>query len=318
MTRRMNAMSAALIALAQVGCYRTSAGTLLRTEPLPGSERVVRDSLVLRVDGDLTPMVPVIRARVIRQERVRVEFQEVRQAIQAPSHFLNGLGAMLLVAAGGAAIWQGSTMRDPRTDSVTTAGVGLIVTGGVSILAGAGLIKWAFGTGPALVAGKTLPGRRSRQENVREDKGVPGVTVQARLDGIERNFKTDANGTALIDLVTDFGLKSFSTVRRIPLTVVSPTTRSSETIGLSSASWTLPCVRTSAGRNGQVHELARAQSRTLGSYSGGQTYRLRDTTQVDWFGIEYRASLGWIPRLDATQCWFSPIDSTTDKTRRTP
>lgn len=305
MNVRLPVMLLALVpsAILLVGCTKVVPGEVVGTRPVPGTDRVLDEEVVLMLDGRPGVESPNLTLRAVRRAQVAYEVEAVHQAIRADRRAANFFGGLLGMGVGGAAVTIG--LEQTEDDSLTDGGKWL-VGGGVAI----GVIGLLLTMSPFIdmdepIEGRTVRGERSEQQGVRTRGPVAGIAINISGEGIPDDlvYTTDARGRIVVDVVEQFGWRWFTEPAQFRLHAREVNGAAATDVSLHASDWTVPCVVTEG--SGVVLDN-RTGGNPIGRFAGGEVYEVLQEDVVDWYGIRYRGRQGWIPRLVASRCWSTP------------
>lgn len=294
MMRRI--LAAVLPMLALVGCVSIQQGALLHTQRLPGTDRTIGETDSLRFLATPTPGDATLSVQLLRRVSVEYGSQSDYRAVVRYNRPGN-VAASILFGGLAAALFS-------HGDSTTSRGRIYNGAGVAAVLVTLGFVVAATDTNshPPGNEQRTIT-RTSIGREVQDHPGAVATRVVIKIGATSRSFATDADGIVRADLVNDFGLRYFDHESKVTVVAAAPGTAEPVETSLLSSQWTLACVRAIAA--GRIQTLAAAESNIVGQFAEEDRYAVVADSAADWVGIEYRGSIGWIPRLATQSYWIA-------------
>ena len=282
------------------GCYRYTRGDMTGVRRISGTETVLNERQTIEVQRRPTPGVPIITFRLFGFADVEYTVEAVHQVVKVERQPVKLLGSLLLIAGGAAGIVAARGMTDG--DTLTNGGQALTAAGALSGLFGLiGILDALEPDAPEVVNGRTLPGALNKARETVPRGPLRNRTVTVTAPDHQRDYLSTESGEVSVNLLEDFGWRYFDDLPTVRVSAAIPGTDAAAEASLRADEWLVPCVR-ATGR-GTVHQRPTVGSPRLGEFSPSAVFALRDETSVDWYGIDYRGAIGWIPRVAGRRCW---------------
>ncbi|MCL4510249.1 MAG: SH3 domain-containing protein [Bacteroidetes bacterium] len=278
------------------GCYSYSAGPLVRTEMVPGSE--VTDSYTYQTELEKTPTVEDTRAQILITKTPQIRYTQVEKRAEVQQ--TSGIGSLLMMVASVGAIVGGYQIDSlaGNNGGQKALGIGLMVIGGVLFFGSLFAMKSA---GQVTQTGDLVNGQTSR--TFRSGTAVPlsNQKVIVTAGRTSREYTTDWQGMFTFDPVADFGMTYFSGPQNVYFNVRVPNGNVDHTITLSSAKWTREYF-TVDEQNTYMHSYADLRSRRLAELPRGSEIQLL-SEYSGWYHVSNGERDGWVQKGSGHKFW---------------
>jgi hypothetical protein len=285
---RLTSLNLALVCAGVLvsGCYGMYRGSKAEVQPVPRSERILSDSLVLTISRRPVPQNPTLVVRLVRRQEVRYQVVTTYNEMRGPR---KGRAVAMGVLFGGA----GLALLIAKGDTATSEGQTYIVVGaGVSIISA--LVTLGVVKKEQKATGRVIRGERDTKRETRPDQPVPAVDLTVRLGRAVETLTTDSDGLIRIDLPARLGKGPFTgrEVQRLEVEALKGTVRLESAV--ATTEWTTACIQTT-GR-GSIFAQPRADADRPLEYKPGQLMVLKSDGNSGWYEVSIPNGSGWIPR----------------------